>query len=92
MSGARVALSYFGVPSTDARTEEYARRKQRVMDELLLAGELATYRDALRFVLAVRGAETPSAAASSLKNAARLLGQIRPKSVSNRVLRVRVLM
>jgi beta-phosphoglucomutase len=40
MSGARAALSYFGVPATDARTEEYARRKQRVMDELLRAGEL----------------------------------------------------
>ena len=36
MSGARAALSYFGLPATDARTEEYARRKQRVMDELLV--------------------------------------------------------
>ena len=51
MSGARAALSYFGVPATDARTEEYARRKQRVMDKLLRAGELTAYPDALRFVL-----------------------------------------
>jgi beta-phosphoglucomutase-like phosphatase (HAD superfamily) len=84
MSGARAALSYFGVPATDARTEEYARRKQRVMDELLRAGELTAYPDALRFVLAVRGAETPIAAASSSKNAARLLGQIRLDAFADR--------
>ena len=84
MSGARAVLSYFGVPVTDARTEEYARRKQRVMDELLRAGELTAYPDALRFVLAVRGAETPIAAASSSKNAARLLRQIRLDAFADR--------
>ena len=84
MSGARAALSYFGVPATDARTEEYAHRKQRVMDELLRAGELAAYPDALRFVLAVRGAETRIAAASSSKNAARVLGQIRLDAFAGR--------
>ncbi len=84
MSGALAALSYFGLAPTDARTEEYARRKQRVMDELLRAGELAAYPDALRFVLAVRGAETPIAAASSSKNAARLLGQIRLDAFADR--------
>jgi beta-phosphoglucomutase len=84
ISGARAALSYFGVPATDARTEEYARRKQRVMDELLRAGELTAYPDALRFVLAVRGGETPIAAASSSKNAARLLGQIRLDAFADR--------
>jgi beta-phosphoglucomutase len=84
MSGALATLSYFGVPPTDARTAEYARRKQRVMDELLRAGELTAYPDALRFVLAVRGAETPIAAASSSKNAARLLGQIRLDAFADR--------
>jgi beta-phosphoglucomutase len=75
-SGARAALHYFGVPEDDARIEEYGRRKQQVMDELL-EGELTAYPDALRFVLAVRGAEIPVAAASSSKNAAELLSQIR---------------
>ena len=84
MSGARAALSYFGVPATDVRIEEYARRKQRVMDELRRAGELAAYPDALRFVLAVRSAETRIAAASSSKNAARLLGQIRLDAFAGR--------
>ncbi len=84
MRGARAALSYVGVPATDARTEEYARRKQRVMDELLRAGELAAYPDALRFVLAVRGAETRIAAASSSKKAARVLGQIRLDAFAGR--------
>ena len=54
------------------------------MDELLRAGELTAYPDALRFVLAVRGAETPIAAASSSKNAARLLGQIRLDAFADR--------
>ena len=76
-SGARAALDHFGVPEDDALTEEYGRRKQQVMDELLEAGELAAYPDALRFVLAVRGAGIPAAAASSSKNAAKLLSQIR---------------
>jgi beta-phosphoglucomutase len=76
-SGARAALHYFGVPEDDARIEEYARRKQQVMGELLEAGELTAYPDALRFVLAVRGAGIPAAAASSSKNAAQLLSQIR---------------
>jgi len=76
-SGARAALHYFGVPDDDARTEEYGRRKQQVMGDLLEAGELTAYPDALRFVLAVREAGIPAAAASSSKNAAQLLSQIR---------------
>lgn len=77
VSGARAALQYFGVPEDDARVEELARRKIEVMDELLEAGELKAYPDALRFVLAVRDAGIPVAAASSSRNAARLLEQIR---------------
>src|SRR5215211_4583718 len=76
-SGARAALHYFGVPDDDARTEQYGRRKQQVMGDLLEAGELTAYPDALRFVLAVREAGIPAAAASSSKNAAQLLSQIR---------------
>ena len=76
-SGARAALRYFGVSEDDARIEEYGRRKQQVMDKLLEAGELTAYPDALRFVLVVRGAGIPAGAASSSKNAAQLLSQIR---------------
>ncbi len=54
------------------------------MDELLRAGELAVYPDALRFVLAVRGAETRIAAASSSKNTAWVLGQIRLDAFAGR--------
>ncbi len=77
LSGACAALQYFEAPDADDRAEEYARRKQQVMDDLLEAGELTAYPDALRFVFAVRGAGTPIGAASSSKNAAHLLNQIR---------------
>lgn len=47
------------------------------MVELIEAGEFEAYPDALRFVLAVRAAGIPAAAASSSKNAGLLLHQIR---------------
>jgi beta-phosphoglucomutase len=75
-SGARAALHHLGVPVDEDRIEEYGRKKQLVMDELVEAGGVAAYPDALRFVRAVRDAGVPMAAASSSKNAANLLGRI----------------
>jgi beta-phosphoglucomutase len=77
LSGARAALDYFRVPDADARAEEYGERKQRIVVELIEAGEFTAYPDALRFVLAVRDAGIPMATASSSKNAGLMLGQIR---------------
>lgn len=77
MAGARAALEYFNVPDADQRVETYADRKQNMVVELIEAGEFEAYPDALRFVLAVRDAGIPTAAASSSKNAGLFLRQIR---------------
>ncbi len=77
MSGALAALEYFNVPDAERRAEVYAARKQRMVVDLIKAGEFEAYPDALRFVLAVRDAGIPVAAASSSKNAGLFLEQIR---------------
>lgn len=77
MSGARAALEHFGVPDLDARTVEYADRKQTMVVRLIEAGEFTAYPDALRFVLAVKDAGLRAAAASSSKNAGLFLRTIR---------------
>ena len=77
VAGALAALEYFNVPDADERVETYADRKQNMVVELIEAGEFEAYPDALRFVLAVRDAGIPTAAASSSKNAGLFLRQIR---------------
>jgi beta-phosphoglucomutase-like phosphatase (HAD superfamily) len=77
MSGALAALEYFEFPDAEAHVETYAARKQKMVQELIGAGEFEAYPDALRFVMAVRAAGIVTAAASSSKNAGRLLGKIR---------------
>lgn len=77
MSGALGALQYFGVPDAAERAETYAAHKQSMIVKLIEAGEFEAYPDALRFVLAVRDAGIPAAAASSSKNAGLFLSQIR---------------
>lgn len=77
MSGALAALEYFEVPDAPGHVEAYAARKQDMVVELIEAGEFTAYPDALRFLLAVRAAGIPAAAASSSKNAGLFLRQIR---------------
>ncbi|MCY7290355.1 MAG: hypothetical protein LH624_19450, partial [Cryobacterium sp.] len=77
MSGALAALEYFEVPDAAERVQTYAANKQAMVIKLIEAGEFEAYPDALRFVLAVRDAGIPLAAASSSKNAGLLLRQIR---------------
>lgn len=77
MAGALAALEYFEVPDAPARSETYAERKQRMVIELIKAGEFHAYPDALRFIMAVRDVGIPVAAASSSKNAGLFLQQIR---------------
>jgi methionine salvage enolase-phosphatase E1 len=71
------ALEYFGVPDAKDRVEAYGAHKQDMVIKLIEAGEFEAYPDALRFVLAVKAAGIPIAAASSSKNAGLLLRQIR---------------
>ena len=77
-SGARAALEHFGVPDDDgARAAQYAERKQAMVTALVEAGAFTAYPDALRFILAVKDAGLRVAAASSSRNARRVLGGIR---------------
>ena len=76
-AGARAALKYFGVPDVDLRSEQYAAAKQEHLLKLIETGQFAAFADALRFILAVKGAGIPVAAASSSKNAKLFLRQIR---------------
>jgi beta-phosphoglucomutase len=77
MSGARAALDYFHVPDAEARVEAYADHKQKMLIDLIDAGEFTAYPDALRFIIAVKDGGTLVAAASSSKNAGLFLRQIR---------------
>ena len=75
-SGAQAALEYFDVPDPEERAKAYGDRKQVLIVDLIEAGEFQAFPDALRFVLAVKGAGIPIAAASSSKNAKLFLEKI----------------
>ncbi|HEY8556780.1 MAG TPA: HAD-IA family hydrolase, partial [Actinomycetes bacterium] len=77
MAGARAALEHFGVPDIDRRVEQYAAAKQEHVVKLIEAGQFMAFADALRFILAVKDAGIPVAAASSSKNAGLFLRKIR---------------
>jgi beta-phosphoglucomutase len=77
MSGALAGLEYFKIPKAQDRVETYAAHKQKLLIQLIEAGEFKAYPDALRFVLAVRATGIPVAAASSSENADLFLSRIR---------------
>ena len=77
MSGARAALDYFRVPDASKHAAEYAHHKQELVVRLIQAGDFTAYPDALRFVIAAKDARMLIADASSSKNAALFLRQIR---------------
>jgi beta-phosphoglucomutase-like phosphatase (HAD superfamily) len=76
LAGARAALEYFSVPDVDALVAVYADHKQRMLLELIDAGDFTAYPDALRFIIAVKDGGLRIAAASSSKNAALFLRRI----------------
>jgi beta-phosphoglucomutase len=86
MSGARAALQYFHVPDDEDehRLLEYAQRKQQMVVQLIEAGDFTAYPDALRFIIAVKGAGVRVAAASSSKNAGLFLRKIRLDSFAEK--------
>ena len=53
LGGARAALEALGVPDAARRAAAYAERKQKRLEELIHAGSVAAFPDALRFVQAV---------------------------------------
>ncbi len=77
LAGATAALKYFGVPDPDSRAERYAAAKQEHVIKLIETGQFEAFADALRFIMAVKAAGIPVAAASSSKNANLFLRQIR---------------
>jgi HAD superfamily hydrolase (TIGR01509 family) len=77
LSGARAALEELGVPDAGRRAVAYAERKQERLEELIDAGSVAAFPDALRFVQAVGALGWPMAVASSSHNANRMMRAIR---------------
>ena len=53
LSGALAALEALGVPDAGRQAVAYAERKQKRLEELIDAGTVAAFPDALRFVKAV---------------------------------------
>jgi beta-phosphoglucomutase len=77
LSGARAALDALGVPDAERQAIAYAERKQQRLEELIDAGGVTAFPDALRFVQAVGALGWPMAVASSSKNANQMMQPIR---------------
>jgi beta-phosphoglucomutase len=73
LSGARAALEALGVPDAARQSAAYAEHKQKRLEELIHAGSVAAFPDALRFVRAVGALGWPMAVASSSKNANQMM-------------------
>ena len=76
LSGARAALEALGVSDAERQAVVYAEHKQKRLMELIHAGSVAAFPDALRFVQAVDAMGWPMAVASSSKNANQMMRQI----------------
>jgi HAD superfamily hydrolase (TIGR01509 family) len=76
LSGAVAALEALGVPNAAKLAPAYAVSKQKRLEELIHAGGVKAFPDALRFVQAVRSLGWPMAVASSSKNANQMMQSI----------------
>ena len=77
LSGARAALEALGVPDAGRQAVAYAEHKQKRLEELIHAGSISAFPDALRFVQSVGALGWPMAVASSSKNANQMMQPIR---------------
>ncbi|MFZ0604206.1 MAG: HAD family hydrolase, partial [Roseiarcus sp.] len=77
LAGARSALDALGVKDAAGRTAGYAERKQTRLEELIAAGTVSAFPDALRFLRSVRAMGWRMAVASSSKNANGMMRSIR---------------
>src|SRR5271169_6604872 len=77
LSGARAVLEALGVRDAARQAAVYAEHKQKRLEELIHAGSVAAFPDALCFVQAVGALGWPMAVASSSKNANAMMRQIR---------------
>jgi beta-phosphoglucomutase len=80
LSGARAALEELGVPDAERQAVAYSERKQKRLEELIHAGSVAAFPDALRFVQVVGALGWPMAVASSSKNANQMMQSIHLES------------
>jgi HAD superfamily hydrolase (TIGR01509 family) len=76
LDGARAALEALGVPEVERQAVVYAEHKQKRLMELIHAGNVAAFPDAIRFVQAMLAIGWPMAVASSSKNASQMMRQI----------------
>jgi len=74
--GAVAALEALGVPNAQKLAPAYAVSKQKRLEELIHAGSVRAFPDALRFVQAVRSLGWPMAVASSSRNANEMMKSI----------------
>jgi HAD superfamily hydrolase (TIGR01509 family) len=77
LEGARAALERLGVPDAAARANEYAEAKQALVERLIANGSFAAFPDAVRLAAALHAAGLKLALASSSKNAAAMLRQLK---------------
>ncbi|MFY9657757.1 MAG: HAD family phosphatase [Methylocystis sp.] len=80
LSGALSALEALGVPEAATQAVVYAARKQKRLEELIEAGTVRAFPDAIRFVQAVLALNWPLAVASSSRNANQMMKVIRVNS------------
>src|SRR5271165_7503420 len=80
LAGARAALEALGVPDPGRQAVAYAERKQKRLEELIHAGAVAAFPDALRLAQALAALGWPMAVASSSKNANGMMSSIRLES------------
>jgi len=80
LAGARAALEALGVPNAERQAVAYAQHKQKRLEELIHAGTVAAFPDALRLVQALAALGWPMAVASSSKNANGMMRSIRLES------------
>jgi beta-phosphoglucomutase len=76
LKGARAALEALSVEGSERLAVAYAERKQKRLEELIEAGSVAAFPDALRFVQALGARGWSMAVASSSKNANQMMQKI----------------
>ncbi|WP_205880259.1 HAD family hydrolase [Lichenicoccus roseus] len=75
-AGALASLQALGVADAAGQAPAYAIRKQARLEQLVQAGAVQAFPDAMRLVRTLRGLAWPMAVASSSKNAAAMLRAI----------------
>ena len=84
-AGALSLLRFFGVPGAGGpRLDRYMEHKQEVFLEMVAAGEFRVFDDAVRLINEARADGVRLAAASSSKNANKLLAHVRPADSAGR--------